>query len=254
MEWLIRNAIAAFLVPPGLLLLVALWGLAVIRRRPLLGKSLVALALLSLYALSTQYVADILLQALEPSPQDPLAERSGQAIVVLGAGTYFAAPEYGMDTVTSRGLVRLRYAAHLHRALKQPILVTGGSPEGAPAGEAVLMKSVLNRDFQVEVVWVEDRSRTTLESARLSHEILGAAGIRTIYLVTQAWHMPRSRLAFEHAGFTVIPAPTGYATRFKLTLLDFLPNARALADSGRFFHEVIGIAWYHLQFAIARFK
>lgn len=254
MEWLIRNAIAAVLVPPGLLLVLALWGLAVIRRRPLLGKILAALAVLLLYALSTRYVADNLLQALEPSPRDPLAERSGQAIVVLGAGTYFAAPEYGMDTVTSQGLVRLRYAAHLQRALNKPILVSGGSPEGAPVGEAVLMKSVLNRDFQVDVVWVEDRSRTTLESARFSHRILSAAGIRTIYLVTQAWHMPRSRLAFEHAGFTVVPAATGYATRFKLTILDFLPSARALAGSHRFFHEVIGIAWYHLQFAIARWR
>lgn len=252
MEWLIRNAFAAFLVPPGLLLLLALWGLAAIRRRPLLGKSLVALALFSLYALSTQYGADILLQALEPSPRDPSAERSGQAIVVLGAGTYFAAPEYGTDTVTSLGLVRLRYAAYLQRALRKPILVSGGSPEGAPVGEAVRMKAVLNRDFEVEVAWVEDRSRTTLESARFTYEILSAAGVRTIYLVTHAWHMPRSQLAFERAGFTVIPAATGYATRFKLTLLDFLPDAHALIDSSRFFHEVIGIAWYHLQFAIAR--
>lgn len=251
-EWLIRNAIASLLLPPGLVLLVALWGLAVVRRRPRLGRTLLLLGLLSLYALSTQYVADSLLHAIEPLPRDPIAERSGQAIVVLGSGTYYAAPEYGTDTVTSLGLARLRYAAHLYHALKKPILVSGGSPEGAPVGEAVLMKAVLDRDLQVEVAWVEDRSRTTLENARLTHEILSAAGVRTIYLVTHAWHMTRSRLAFEHAGFKVIPAPTGYATRFKLTLLDFVPNAQALAGSSRFFHEVLGIAWYRLQFSLAR--
>lgn len=254
MDWLIRNAIASALMPPGCLLLVALWGLAMLRRRPLLGKSVIALALAALYALSTQYVADTLLQALEPPARDPLADRSGEAIVVLGAGTYFGAPEYGADTVNANGLVRLRYAAHLHRTIGKPILTTGGSPDGAPLGEAVHMKTVLNRDFQVPVAWIEDRSRTTLENARLTRKLLAAAGIRTVYLVTHAWHMPRAKLAFENAGFTVIPAATGYATRFRLKLLDFLPDASALLDSSRFFHEVIGIAWYQLQFAIARWR
>jgi uncharacterized SAM-binding protein YcdF (DUF218 family) len=252
MEWMIRNALAAALLPPGSLLLVALCGLALVRRRAVLGPSLVALAFVALYALSTQYVADSLLQALEPPPENPLRRSDGQAIVVLGAGTYFSAPEYDATTVNANGLVRLRYAARLHRATHKPILASGGSPEGAPAGEAVHMQMALQRDFQVPVKWIEDQSRTTLENARFSQRILGAAGIRTIYLVTQAWHMPRASLAFENAGFVVIPAATGYATRFRLTLLDFLPDARALRDSSTFFREIIGIGWYRLQFAIAR--
>lgn len=254
MDWLIRNAIASALMPPGLLLLMALWGLAIARRRPLAGKSLIAIALIALYALSTQYVADGLLQALEPPARDPLADRTGQAIVVLGAGTYFRAPEYGADTVNARGLVRMRYAAHLHRATAKPILATGGSPDGASLGEAVLMKTVLNRDFQVPVAWIEDRSRTTLDNARLTHKILTAAGIHSVYLVTHAWHVRRAQLAFENAGFNVIPAPTGHATRLRLTVLDFLPDANALLDSSTFFHEIIGIAWYQLQFAIERWR
>src|SRR5688500_11271673 len=98
MEWQIVNSIAALLLPPGCLLAVALAGAVVSRWRPRLGRSLMALALILLYALSTPYVTDRLLQALEPAPADPLADRSGQAIVVLGGGAYFAAPEYGRDT------------------------------------------------------------------------------------------------------------------------------------------------------------
>jgi len=59
--------------------------------------------------------------------------------------------------------------------------------------------------------------------------------------------MPRARFAFEHAGFTVIPAPTGYNRRFELTVLDFLPDAVALSDSSRFFREITGIVWYRLR-------
>lgn len=251
MEWIVRNALAAALLPPGSLLLVVLCGLALMRRRRFFGRSLIALGLVSLYLLSTQYVADGLLQTLEPPPVD-LANTSGQAIVVLGAGTYFDAPEYGSTTVNANALVRLRYAAHLYRATRKPVLVSGGTPEGAPTGEATHMQTVLERDFQVPVQWREDQSHTTLENARLSHAILSAAGIRRIYLVTQAWHMPRAELAFERAGFEVIPAPTGYATRFRVTVLDFVPDARALRDSSVFFHELLGIGWYRLIFAFPR--
>ena len=132
MEWMIRNALAAALLPPGSLLLLALCGLALARRRAVLGPSLVALAFVTLYALSTQYVADSLLQALEPPPENPLRRSDGQAIVVLGAGTYFSAPEYDATTINANGLVRLRYAARLHRATRKPILASGGSPEKSP--------------------------------------------------------------------------------------------------------------------------
>jgi uncharacterized SAM-binding protein YcdF (DUF218 family) len=80
--------------------------------------------------------------------------------------------------------------------------------------------------------------------------LLKPAGVERIYLVTQAWHMPRARRAFENAGFAVIPAPTGYATRFELTVLDFLPNVEALNDSSLFFHEILGIAWYYVRFLL----
>ena len=59
--------------------------------------------------------------------------------------------------------------------------------------------------------------------------------------------MPRAQLAFEAAGFKVIPAATGYTTRYRLTILDFMPDARALRDSALFFHEIIGIVWYRLR-------
>lgn len=253
MEWLITNAIAALLMPPGNLLLLAAIGALVALRRPRLGRALVALSLLALWVLSTPYVADALVKSLEPAPGDPLADRSGQAIVVLGGGSYFSAPEYaGQDTVSSHTLVRLRYAAHLYRALKKPVLVTGGAPLGNASSEAEQMKQVLQQEFQVPVQWSEQGSNNTLENARLSHRLLNASGVRRVYLVTHAWHMPRARLAFERAGFQVIPAPTGYTTSLEVIALDFLPGAAALVRNSIFFHEVIGYGWYHLRFAIGR--
>lgn len=246
MEWLITNTVAAWLLPPGSLLLLAAIGALVARRRPRAGRALVALSLVALYALSTPFAADALIRMLEPAQRNPVEDAGGQAIVVLGGGTYFAAPEYGRDTVGPATLARLRYAAHLHRALKRPVIVTGGAPRGGVA-EAGLMKQVLEGELGAPVQWVEKQARTTLENARLARRMLAPAGVKTVYLVTHAWHMPRARLAFERSGFTVIAAGTGYATRQKLTVLDFMPAASALLDSSLFFHEAIGIGWYHLR-------
>ena len=35
-------------------------------------------------------------------------------------------------------------------------------------------------------------------------------------------------------------------------VLDFLPDARALRDSGLFFREVVGIGWYYLRSLVNR--
>jgi len=246
--WLISNAIVAWLLPPGVLLLLAAYGALRMRRHPRTGKTLVTLALLLLWALSTPWIARMLLGLLEASPADPVRAPPAQTIVVLGGGKYHAAPEYGgVDTVSGASLTRLRYAAHLHRLTGKPILVSGGSPEGSAISEAQAMKAALENEFKVPVMWAESGSANTLENARASFSLLQPQGVHRIYLVTHAWHMPRAQRAFTEAGFSVVPAPTAFATLHDFTVLDVLPSADALHQSRLFFHEIIGIVWYRLK-------
>lgn len=246
LSWQLTNTLVAWLLPPGVLIMVMAGGLALRRRRPRLATALLSGGLAALYALSMPLFADALLHALEGESQ--AANGNGAAaIIVLGGGKSHAAMEYGGDTIRSPTLVRLRYAAHLHRITRLPILVSGGSPEGSAQSEAELMQRTLQNEFSVPVRWSEGDSANTLENARLSYQILSPEKIRTVMLVTHAWHMPRAQLAFEAAGFKVIPAATGYTTRYRLTILDFLPSALALRDSALFFHEIIGIVWYRLR-------
>ena len=249
--WEITNSIAAFLLPPGCLLVLAVAGLITLRKHRGRGLFLLGFSLIGLYVLSTGYVADRLLQSLEPPFVDP-ARESADAIVVLGGSKYFSAPEYGGDTIGASELMRLRYAAWLQRTLMKPLLVTGGSPEGSATSEAAAMKRVLEQEFHVPVRWVEEASRTTDENARFSYRLLQRLGVRKIYLVTHAWHMPRARVTFERAGFVVVPAATAYTTFYRRTLIDFVPSASALRDSGIFFHEMIGLTWYRLKFSLSR--
>lgn len=248
MSWFITNLISAFLLPPLNLMLVALLGLFIIRSHSRLGRTLLIGSLSLLWLCATPYFAGSALQLLEGSPNKIDAQaQPADAIVVLGGGTYFNAPEYGMDTVSESTLTRLRYAARLQRETGRPVLVTGGKPLGNDISEAHLMRAVLEQEFKIPVRWVEDASDNTLENARYTHQLLQKDGIKRIYLVTHAWHMPRSILAFRAAGFEVIPAPTAFTTRYRTDLLSFIPNAGGLYGSSIFMHEIIGLLWYRLR-------
>lgn len=248
MAWFTVNLISAFLLPPLNLLLLALAGLLLTRPFPRLGRTLLISALALLWLCSTPYFAGGALRLLEGEHGAVDARvQQAEAIVVLGGGTYFSAPEYGADTVSEYALVRLRYAAKLHRETGKPLLVTGGKPLGNDLSEADQMRAVLEGEFGVPVRWAEGASDNTLENARYSHGLLQKEGIKRIYLVTHAWHMPRAASVFRAAGFDVVAAPTAFTTRFRTDLFSFIPNAEALRASRIFMHEVIGLLWYRLK-------
>lgn len=250
MSWIATHLIGACLLPPLNLILLGGLGLLLLRSRPRLGRRLIALSFLLLYVISTPFVSDWALKKFE-GPYIPPSGNAG-AIVVLGGGTYFHAPEYdGKNTVNRWVLERLRYAAHLYRKTEKPVLVTGGHPLGNPDSEASQMKAVLVDDFHIPVAWTEDDSNNTEENAAKSFAILERQNIRAVYLVTQAWHMPRAARLFRHAGFAVIPAPVGFATSYKTDLLSFVPSSGSLAQSEILLHELIGIAWFELKSPIS---
>ena len=245
LSWLVTNFIAAFLLPPLSLLIIGGFGLLLLRRRRAWGKALIGISLAALWLLATPFVGGGLLDALKPPVNVPNAA-DADAIVILGGGTYYDTVEYGGDTVGRFTLERVRYGAWLARKLDKPVLVTGGNPDGGrPVGQ--LMRETLEREFGVQVRWVEDRSETTRENARYSAEILKKAGIDRIYLVSHAWHLPRALPEFEREGLRVVPAGTGYSRTRGPRPLDFVPNAKGLYDSYLAMHEGIGLLWYRIR-------
>lgn len=253
MSWFITNFIAAFLLPPLSLLLMLALGIFLLYRRPKFAKPLLLAASGLLWIASTPYFAEGALHLLE-AQTTPLTgqPQAADAIVILGGGTYFHAPEYsGQDTISDKTLPRLRYGAKLHRENGMPIMVTGGKPLGNDLSEAQQMRASLQQDFRVPVRWIEEESANTLENARNSFQVLQKTGIGRIYLVTHAWHMPRAAMSFRHAGFEVVEAPVAFTTRYRIDLLAFLPHAEALRDSKIFMHEVIGLLWYRVKFTFS---
>ena len=248
--FLLKKLLTALILPPTGPVLLALLGLWLTRscksrRWQHGGLWLATLSLLSLFALSLPIVGNALMAPLEPHP--PITQtqlQRVQAIVVLGGGSYYAAPEYGGDTVGQATLERLRYGARLARASGLPLLVTSGAPFGGRP-EAESMREVLQQDFGVKVRWVESVSRDTVENASLSAPLLKAAGITRIALVSHGWHLPRTIPLFEQQGLEVTAAPIAFSTGSPSLLEDLLPGG--LGDSREALKEYLGQLYNRLK-------
>lgn len=244
-----KKLVSVLILPPlGPLLLIAA-GLALLGRRPRLGKTLAWGGLALTLALSTPITVGLLLKPLERTPVlAPDAARGARAIVILGGGQRRHAPEFSGATVNRLSLERIRYGARLARRTGLPILVTGGAPTGE-IPEALLMKDALERDFGLKVTWTESASRDTRDNARHSAEILRDAGIGRILLVTHAAHMPRAEAEFRVAGLEVIPAPTAWlgGPGSNEQVLDFVPDATTSFAGWFAVHEWLGRAAYWLS-------
>ncbi len=251
-----QELVALLILPPGALIVIALLSFVCYVKWPKIAAVLVAIDLVLLGVLSLPLTARQLTGALEswaPTLSAQALEEAraqAKAIVVLGAGRYAAAPEYeGADVVSSMALERLRYAAHLHRQTGLPILVSGGAPAGEPVPEAELMRVALERDYRITPRWRESRSRSTLENALYSAELLRNAGVKQAMVVTHAWHMRRAIWCFEEAGLRTIPAPTGFHTlsRRERSLQGYLPSARGLYWTSVALRERLAYLWYRLR-------
>jgi len=244
----LKSLLLSLLMPPVGLVTLALATLLLLPRRHRLARILPASCLVLLLALSLPLVSDPLLASLETGlPTTPPADAPPQAIVLLGAEisrTGGPAPGAEVGRLT---LERLRRAAQLARASGLPVLVSGGVTQDGQPAVATLMAESLTRDFQVPVRWVEPNSPDTWGNAQESARILRAAGIRSVWVVTHAWHMRRALLAFDRAGLIATAAPTPLDRDHAPTWHDLLPRIASWHETYWALHEWIGLAWYRLR-------
>jgi len=234
-------------LPPTSLILAAMAGALLAIWRRAVGVALAVGSLLLLLALSTTLVAQVLMRTLEPPPLAPAQRADAQAIVILAGGRVHSSPEWSGDTVSAATLRRLRYGAQLARETGLPVLIAGGNPDRAELPEARLMQAVLEREFGITPRWIEDRSDTTADNARLSAAMLAPMGITRVLLVTDAFHMPRAGRVFAEAGLAPIAAPTGYMGRRAFRPQYLVPNAEALRLSNVALREWVAGVWYRLR-------
>lgn len=184
---------------------------------------------------------------IEGSPHGDISRLpNADAIVILGGGIGLhkkcGAPEmFGASD-------RVWQGAKLYKAGKAPVVVI--------SGPAVMNSTApLLRDFGVpeEVMRGFSEARNTEEEAKMIYASLSSGEGESkphILLVTSAWHMSRSKLLFERAGFEVVPAPTDFEMNYVLEqpirVDDFLPSADALIRNSYAVKELAGNIGYRL--------
>lgn len=249
-SWLITNLLAAFLLPPLSLVMLGGAGWWLSGRFRWAGRALIMTSIVLLLGLSTGAGSRLLVAPLEnrslPVPNPKMVD--AQAIVILGGGRSFAAPEDGeRDQPGAQTLARLRHGARLQRLTGLPVLVSGGAPDRGGESEAAVMARTLREDFKIPVRWIEDTSENTAQNAAHAATILREAGIDRVLLVTDAIHMPRAMQIFSKTSLAAIPAATEFRSRKPLSAADFIPSAGSLQTSHYALHEWIGMVWYQLR-------
>jgi len=229
------------LLPPTSLAVLALF-LMILGR---VGRMLSAASLILLVTLGLPVVSTTLLNSLSPAKQEDISSSPAAIVILAGdaisvAGTSDLSP--GLLT-----LDRERAGASLARRTKLPILLSGGPFGKAQTSLAEMMAVSMHNDFGLNAKWTEVNSKDTWQNAEFSANILRAAGIQTIYLVTQDWHMKRALLAFRHFGLVPIPVLSYRTYNAQLTWQRLVPTASSWLDSYFALHEWVGLAYYSMR-------
>jgi uncharacterized SAM-binding protein YcdF (DUF218 family) len=180
----------------------------------------------------------------------PVAESpSADAIVILG-GCIGAADYPRVDVDLSDAADRVLHATRLYRSGKSPIVIaTGGTIKwrGSKTPEADSISRLLQEwGVPAHAIIMEPGSLNTYQNALNTKRLLDRRGLKSILLVTSAIHMKRALATFRSAGINAIPSPTDYGVvdREEVTIIDFLPDAGALAGTTQAIKEYMGLVVY----------
>lgn len=239
----LRILLTDLVIPPPSLVYVALAGivLAAFARRPRFGLALGAVSLVVILGLGLGTTGQALLVSLESGlPLRPPADAPPGAIVILSGEVDHTQEGLEPGPLT---LQRLLAGARLWQRTHLPVLVSGGPLAPGETPIAQVMAQTLERDFHVPVRWIENRSETTWENAADSAAILLPAGIRSVYVVTHAWHERRSVLAFRH--FALLP--TAAPVPLDVVAGGLTPSMLGWSRSYYALHEWAGLAVYSFR-------
>lgn len=238
-------------LPPGLFLLLGVVSLVLFLAQRKKAAFFVGLgSLLLLYVCSIFPFADLLITPLENDYPPYQAGQGGGAryVVVLGAGIVPKSPEAdGRGTLGPESLKRLIYGARIAEQTRLPLILSGGIVPSFPSSEseaAIAKRTLLSLGLHERGILVEGKSRNTWENAVQVEDRFHPG---TAILVTSAFHMPRSVIAFNRNHIHVIPAPTDYLSdRAGYTVYSFLPDADALRVTSIALKEYLGYLYYRL--------
>ena len=211
------------------------------------------IALVWLWVTSTPFVAERLVKGLEMQYPPIELEKTPVAdvAIVLGGGIAEPAkPRIELELINES--TRLLHAVRLYRMgkVKKILLIGGNLPwNDYPVAEADLMQQLLVEwGVPSDAIRAAGQSRNTYENMLEAVQLREAEKFESALLITSATHMPRAMGIFLRGGIPII-ASTVHITvvDHPLSVLDWIPNVKALSMTTAAMKEWIGLVVYRIR-------
>ena len=206
------SAASVFLILLGLLLSKTRW----IRfSKPLITTGTIALLLIAFSPLGRQLILPLEDRFPLKKVTDINPEKIDGIIVLGGTIHMHISDNRGVPSIVS-GAERIIEAVKIaHKAPKARIVLAGGpnTITSNPTPDAVVVKQLMvDMGIDPARIEVEGRSRNTWQNALFAKQMAKPKQGENWYLVTSAYHMPRSIGCFRQAGWDVKAYPVDYLT------------------------------------------
>ena len=169
--------------------------------------------------------------------------------VVLGGGLDGWArhdADYAALNLTSRRRLD-RAVAWWREQPGRSLVLQGGEPYPGSGAIGDLMRAyAIAHGMPASALRVERTSSDTWQNAVQASRMTPSLP-RRVVLVTSRIHMPRARMAFEHAGLDVCPVPADSRRLPSRLPWALFPRTSALANTDAAVHEWVGLAYYRLR-------
>jgi len=236
-----KDLVAAFLLPPFSLLVLAVCGLWLVRRGGRRGLRLTGAAILLNFALCIPAVPKLLAW--------PLLVADGDLATVPPTGTAVFAPTGGSFEIgegetwpSSASLRRVKRGWEVATSRSLPLVVSGGTPDGEGPAEA--RTTVERLGIDPAAVMLDTEARNSHENALAARAMLSSKGISTLILVSDESHLRRMAAALRGQGFVVVPVNVEPTVLHGLGWMDFVPSNYGLGITREVGLMYGGLAYY----------
>ncbi len=220
-----------------------------LRRKRRWPQAAAALALSILVVFSLPATAAVLWHRLE-AEATALPRPAGQfdALVVLGGALDVSGSE--VDAVSwNDNQERLSVAIELMRERRaSKVIVSGASGAHWLPSEAELLSQALQKSgVSKDDVLLEPEALNTEQNAQQVAKILEANGLKTVLVITSAYHLPRTQDCFSQVHIDAQYWPVDFRMRRPEGEMMKLPRARYLTESTEAIREFAGRVVYAIK-------
>jgi len=182
----------------------------------------------------------ILEKEIQVTSQDSMVH-----LLVLGSGYQTDNRLSYCAKLNTTGLARITEGIRLHRLLLGSELIFSGYAGNQPLPEAVVT-SLAAQELGIDYADIATNIEPWNTKSEASEYFKQFGTAYKLYLVTDAAHMPRALVLFNHAGLYPIPAPTNFNIRknnIPKSYTDYFPSSGNIRFMEIVFLEYLGMFW-----------